>query len=241
MVFLLLMFIIGFSLGIHAQSRKEVTVYLKSGDVIYGKIFSQDSLGGCRIANECGITQLDQNEIEYIGKGGYSGEDLKNSGFYNQSTIALLFGEGQDGFQPKPSLTMVNGWQWQQRFFTGLGLGYEHFDRGVLPLFAEAKYFFMTESFSPFLSFRMGYAFPVEKQQQTDYNGNITDTYGGILLNPEAGIRVALGGGNYFIAGLGYNYQQLSHHEAYYMWGSYDKVVFTNYNRISFRIGFIFQ
>ncbi|MBK6966490.1 MAG: hypothetical protein IPH20_21990 [Bacteroidales bacterium] len=239
--FLLLILVMVSISGAHAQNRKDVTVYLKSGDVIFGRVLSQDSLGNYRISNSCGITLLTSGEIEHMEKGGYSRPDLKNSGYYNQSSIALLFGEGADGFQPKPSLTMVNGWQWGQRFFAGLGVGYEHYDRGVMPLFAETKYMFGTESFSPFLSFRIGYAFPVEKQEQTDYYGNVTETYGGILLNPEAGIRIDVGSKSSFIAGIGYNYQELSYKETYSMWGSYDKTVFTNFNRISVRLGFIFQ
>jgi hypothetical protein len=239
--FILLILVIISTLGASAQSKKEVTVYLKSGDVIFGKVLSQDSLGNYRISNSCGITLLSSGEIDHIEKGGFSRPDLKKSGYYNQSTFALLFGEGQDGFQPKPSLTMVNGWQWGQRFFAGFGLGYEHYDRGVMPLFAETKYMFGAESFSPFLSFRIGYAFPVENQKQTDYYGNITETYGGILLNPEAGIRIAVGSKSAFIAGIGYNYQELSYRETYNIWGNYDKTVFTNFNRISVRLGFIFQ
>lgn len=241
LVFILLILVIFSTTGAMAQGKKEVTVYLKSGDVIFGKVISQDSLGNYRISNSCGITRLTSLEIDHIAKGGFSRPDLKKSGYFNQSTFALLFGEGQDGFQPKPSLTMVNGWQWRQRFFAGLGLGYEHYDRGVMPLFAEAKYMFGTESFSPFLSFRIGYAFPMEKKEQNDYYGNVTETYGGILLNPEAGIRIAVGSKSAFIAGIGYNYQELSYREAYNIWGNYDKKVFTNYNRISVRLGFIFQ
>jgi hypothetical protein len=239
--FILLILILVSTSGASAQSKKEVTVYLKSGDVIFGKVLSQDSLGNYRISNSCGITLLNSGEIDHIAKGGFSRPDLKKSGYYNQSTIALLFGEGQDGFQPKPSLTMVNGWQWCQRLFTGLGLGYEHYDRGVMPLFAEAKYMFGADAVSPFLSFRLGYAFPVEKMQQADYYTNISETYGGILVNPEAGIRIAVGLKNSFIAAIGYNYQELSYKESYNYWGNYDKMVFTNYNRISIRLGFIFQ
>ncbi|MFH1119376.1 MAG: hypothetical protein V1775_06095 [Bacteroidota bacterium] len=237
----LMVVIVPFS-TIRAQNNKSVAVYLKSGDVIFGKILSQDSLVGYRIANDCGITQLSQDEIDHIDKGGFSRPDLKKSGYYNQSTLALLLGEGQDGFQPKPSLTMVNGWQWNQRFFAGVGLGYEHYDRGVMPLFADAKMMLGSGLFSPFFSFRIGYSFPVEKQEQTDYYGNVIETYGGILLNPEAGVSIAAGSKNAFILSIGYNYQELSFRESIYNgWNNYDKRVFTNYNRISVKLGFIFQ
>ena len=239
--FFLTMLFLVFPEGSAAQSRSQVAVYLKSGDVVFGKILSLDSLGNYRISNDCGITQLSPAEIDHIVKGNLSRTDLRKNGYFNQSSIALLFGEGQDGFQPIPSLTMVNGWQWNQKIFTGFGLGYEHFDRGVLPLFAEGMYIFSNESFAPFFSFRIGYSFPLEDQETTEYYAAVSETYGGINLSPEAGISIAVGSKSLFLISIGYHYQELSYKETYNMWGSYDKTVFTNYNRISVRLGFIFQ
>ncbi|NTW26386.1 MAG: hypothetical protein HGA37_16925, partial [Lentimicrobium sp.] len=224
-----------------AQSRKQVAVYLKSGDVVYGRIIAHDSLGNYRISNDCGITQLSQAEIDYIGKDRFSRPDLKKSGYFNQSSIALLFGEGQDGFQPIPSLTMVNGWQWNQKIFTGLGLGYEHFDIGVIPLFAEGMYLFGNESFAPFLSFRIGYSFPLGEQETNEYYATVSETYGGINLSSEAGISIAVGSKSALLVSIGYHHQELSYKETTNMWNNYDKTVFTNYNRISLKLGFVFQ
>lgn len=225
-----------------AQKNREVVVYLKSGEVVYGRILSQDSTGNRQISNDCGIRMLGPEEIDHIAGGGFSRPDVKRRGYYNHSSVALLLGEGMDGFQPKPSLTMVNGWQWAQRIFAGPGIGYEHFGRGVLPLFAESKIMLGTESLSPFLSFRIGYSFPVEKQTSTDYYSSVSETFGGIHLNPEAGIRIATGGMNSLVISIGYHYQELSHRESSNNgWGNYSKQVFTNYNRISLKIGFIFQ
>ena len=225
-----------------AQKNREMVVYLKSGEVVYGRKLSQDSTGNRQISNDCGIRMLKPDEIDHITRGGFSRPDLKKSGYYNHSAVALLLGEGMDGFQPKPSLTMVNGWQWGQRIFAGLGIGYEHFDRGVLPLFAESEIMLGAESFSPFLSFRIGYSFPVEKQTTNDYYSSVSETYGGIHLNPEAGVRIATGGKNSLVISIGYHYQELSHRENNINgWNNYSKEVFTNYNRISVKLGFIFQ
>lgn len=223
-----------------AQGRKEKALYLRSGDVVFGRILTHDSTGNCTLENRCGITRIAATEIDHIVNRNtlYAGE--KSNSYYNQSTVALLFGEGSDGFQPKVSLTMVNGWQWNRQIFTGLGLGFEHYDRGVVPLFAEFKYFLSTAPFSPFVSARIGYAFPAEKLQQNDFYTSIDKTYGGILLNPEAGVRFATRSNGYFIASIGYNYQSLSYHENYMYWTGYDRTVFTDFNRISLRLGFIF-
>lgn len=239
--FFLLIWLLFIPGGLAAQSHKQVSVYLKSGDVVYGRIIDHDSLGNYRISNDCGITQLGPAEIDYIGKDRFSRPDLKKSGYFNQSSVALLFGEGQDGFQPIPSLTMVNGWQWNQKIFTGAGLGYEHFDIGVIPLFAEGMYAFSDEPFTPFISFRIGYSFPVGEQETNEYYTTIEETYGGIMLNPEAGISIAIGSKSALLVSIGYHYQELSFKETYNIWNHYDKTIFTNYNRISLKLGFIFQ
>lgn len=241
---LTLVIMIFFAAGesLFAQKNRKVVVYLKSGEVVFGRILSQDSAGIRQISNDCGIRLLSPGEIDHIGRGGFARPGMKKSGYYNQSTAALLFGEGQEGFQPKPSLTMVNGWQWGQRVFTGMGIGYEYFNRGVLPLFAESKFMIGTESVSPFLSFRIGYSFPVGKHTSTDYYTSVSETFGGIHLNPEAGIRIAAGASNSLILSIGYHYQELSHNEdSFNGWDDYTKKVITNYNRISVKLGFIFQ
>lgn len=224
-----------------AQGKKEVVVYLKTGEVVFGKIQEKDSLGNYRISNDCGIRTYQGTEIDHIDRAGLSRPDLKKNGYYNQTTTALLLGEGKDGFQTIPSLTMVNGWQFNRRIYAGLGLGYEHFDWGVLPLFAETKYMFGYDNIAPFLSFRIGYSFPLEKEFGVSYYGYQTKTCGGILLNPEAGIRIHAGSGNFFILGFGYNYQKLSYKETSESNYNYDRRYITRYNRISVRLGFIFQ
>lgn len=238
---LLLIMCLGLPGNLKAQGKKEVVVYLKTGEVVFGKIQEKDSLGNYSISNDCGIRTYRAAEIDHIGRAGLSRPDFKKNGYYNQTTTALLLGEGKDGFQPIPSLTMVNGWQFKRRIYAGLGLGYEHFDWGVLPLFAEVKYIFGYDNVAPFLSFRMGYSFPLEKEYGVSYYGYQTKTCGGVLLNPEAGIRIHTGSGNFFIMGFGYNYQKLSYKETSGGNYIYDRRYITRFNRISVRLGFIFQ
>ncbi|MBW6490794.1 MAG: hypothetical protein K0B15_06310 [Lentimicrobium sp.] len=229
--------------GAAAQNRKKDAVYLKSGDVVIGKIDNYDSLAGVVISNDCGIWNYRINEVDRIQK--YSDDrksKLKPRGYYNISSVALLLGEGADGFIPYPSITTVNGYQWNQQIFAGIGLGYEFYEWSNLPLFAEVKFMLEPDVVTPFFSFKTGYSFPLSKNKEMDWYGNGGKTFGGVLLSPEAGIKISLSGKSALLLGIGYHYQELSYEEPVYGWmQNYEKKVFVHYNRISLRIGFMFQ
>lgn len=229
--------------GAAAQNRKRDAVYLKSGDVVIGQIDIYDSLKGIVISNDCGIWNYKFDEVDKIQK--YSSvriSNLKSRGYYNISSLALLLGEGANGFIPYPSLTTVNGYQWNQQIFVGAGLGYEFYEWSNLPLFVEVKIMLKPDVLTPFFSFKTGCSFPLSKNKEFNWNGDGGKTFGGVLLSPEAGVRISLSAKSSLMLGIGYHYQELSYEEPDYGWiQDYKKKVFVNYNRISLRIGLLFQ
>ncbi|HLN52316.1 MAG TPA: hypothetical protein VK212_01325 [Lentimicrobium sp.] len=256
-----------------AQSGEAVALFLKGGDVRFGKVINRDQAGNIRLANECGIFNIKATDIDSIKnydvafsndfrqrietlpqstgmmtrilKESKESVSYKEKGFYNITSVALLFGQGQDGFLPIPSLTTVLGWQFNKKMLAGAGIGYEYYEWSVGTLFADLKYMVNQKNVMPFGSFKIGYALPIGKPSETDnYYGEITKYYGGIQLNPEAGIRLHIGQGSSLLLSIGYHFQQLAHDEnTYYFWGSssrYTTKVNTDYNRVSFRLGFMF-
>lgn len=269
----LALFLLMFSFAIvsTAQSVETVAIFLKNGDVRFGKITEAKDNGTIRLINECGIYHIQRSEIDSIKNintsslkedfevaGSYNYQyntatkaPLKNEykpsekGFYNITSVALLFGQGQNGFLPVPSLSTVNGWQFNKRLLTGIGISYEYYEWSVLPVFAEVKYMLGSERIIPYGSLKLGYGFPISSPSDyyEDSNGNITKYYGGIQLNPEAGIRILLSNKSSFLLSLGYHFQQLSYKENnYYWWNSnnFETTVHTDFNRISVRAGFMF-
>lgn len=227
-----------------AQHRNRDAVYLKNGSVVTGRLMAYDSLNGIRITNSCGIWYYPFNEADSVRVfADLEQRRVRKTGYFNYSSAALFLGSGLDGFRPLTSLTMVNGWQYGQRFFAGLGVGYEFYDWDVLPLFAEVRFHFRPAVVSPFLSFRAGYGFPLSRTYSPDnYYGLSGKTYGGVQLNPELGILVPVGQSNSLMIGLGYHYQELSYQNPSNYWIEYQSAkVITYYNRISLRFGFLFQ
>ncbi len=255
-----------------AQSGETVAVFLKGGDVRFGQIVYRDQSGNIQLANECGIFNISNSEIDSISSYNFSFSDdfrrnlesanqpqgkmsrllevsrqkaaYKDKGWYNITSVALLFGQGQDGFLPVPSLTTVVGWQFNSKIFAGAGVGYEYYEWSVGTIFADFKYMLSQKYVMPFLSFRLGYALPLNSPPDTEnYYGDIVKYYGGVQLNPEAGIRLHIGEGSSLLLSMGYHFQQLAHDEnSYYYWGNspYTTKVNTDYNRVSFRLGFMF-
>lgn len=220
------------------------TVYLAGGSALYGKIIKNEEKQPVAIENDCGLWQLKADEVERMVYGAESPENrFKKSGYYNLSSFALLFGEGENGFTPVPSITMINGYRFSPHIFAGVGIGFEHYNWSVMPLFGEFRYVHFPGKFSPLLSVKMGYSFPLEQEPiNTDWQ---TKAYGGLLLSPELGIQIPLNNRSTIVMSVGYHYQMLSHDELQsWGWGTTEtttKRLYTNYNRISLRLGFMFM
>lgn len=165
-------------------------------------------------------------------------------GYYNLSSLALLFGEGQRGYMPFPSLTMVNGYCFQPGLFTGIGLGYEYLDCSMMPIFADVKYILPERRHIPFVSLKLGGAVPLGSNElYSDYGfAEKTTVYGGILISPEFGVLFPQKGKNALLVSVGYHHQEISY-ENFSNRGpeNLGQRTFVNFNRISFRISYLFR
>lgn len=243
---LLILLVFATTSQISAQRVRQDAVFMKNGEMILGKILSQDSITGVRIENNCGIRILPMHEIETITSAShpFSSSFKPNQKYYNYSSLALLFGEGREGYLPIPSLTMVNGYIFHKNFFSGIGIGFEQYEFAVMPLFLSAQYFFGSDRITPFASLRLGYGLPLEKSYAGGWYGMEGKTYGGVGLAPELGISLPAGSRSALMISIGYHHQQLSYDTWEYSWlwpeqGVYKKIT-THYNRISLRVGLTF-
>lgn len=240
----IVIFLLTASLFTEAQTGKTSALFLKSGDVYFGNL-KKDDLGNIKLSNECGIFQFKESEVDSIILKYRNTITSREKGYYNYSSVGFLFGESNEVDRPVPSLTFVNGWQFSNRFFSGIGIGYEHYNWGVIPLFVQSQYMLGSEKLQPFGSFKIGYSFSAEKPEKSDYYNPITKYHGGILLNPEVGVNISTGRTSSLVISLGYQFQQLSRDENpispwSYILYDYKRVIHTDFNRVSFRIGFMF-
>lgn len=228
-----------------AQKRTPNAVFLKDGSVVKGKISEPAGTQGLKIENECGVWLFRPGEFDSIGYQRFKKisitHQIKNKGYYNLSYFGANFGSEEP---PIPVITTINGYHHNPKFFTGVGLGYEYYDFGVMPLFADIRYFVLDERVSPFMSFQTGYGFAVENIKTNNWgwsSGYINETFGGFLLGASAGINFRLTDHSAFNFSLGYRYQKLSYTEQNFdSTNPYHRRVYTIYNRISFTLGFLF-
>jgi len=247
---LFLCFFIGFSFGLlplqtaTAQQKENTMAYLKSGSVLIGKVIESDPEKGITLQNDCGLWLIRPGELDSLVLSPTPvNTQSPGRSFYNHTSFALLFGEGQNGKEPYTSITSVSGIQWNERLFAGAGIGFDHLEWSTFPLFAQLAYVLFQGPVAPFVSAKIGYAFPLEKYDNANYYGpGKSKTYGGIMLSPEAGVKIRLSNRSAFLCSLGYAYQEMSYNEVQNIWdSSYGKRVYTHINRVSLRIGFTFN
>jgi len=225
-----------------AQKLRQNAVYLSNGSVVKGYIIQNDSLNGLRISNDCGIWLYNFNEIDSIGVLHSAKYFIaKNRGYYNITSFSLLIGKGVNNNTPIPSATTINGYKLHPMLATGIGIGYEYYDWGVMPLFADARFFIYDQGLSPFILAQAGYSFSLNNTLQQDWHYTMVETYGGPMLSIGGGFRVGISKNSAFSFSVAYRYQKLLY-EGSNQWDlEFVNRVFTNYNRIALTAGFLFE
>lgn len=236
--------------NLHAQKVRHDLVLLKNGEMVKGVILSRDAEKGIRIESSCGIRVIALAELDTIVEGDANSKRFSTvKGFYNLSSLTLLFGEGEDGFVPLPSLTTTFGYQLTNSTMVGAGLGFEYYKWPVLPLYTEARYLLRDDDILlPWVSLRAGGSLPlVSKYDGGGYYGWVSEgkTYGGLMINPETGVWVPLSRTTGLSVSAGYHHQRLSHDEPLIDWRFGTQIgtkrVYTYYNRINLRLGLYFK
>jgi hypothetical protein len=108
----------------------------------------------------------------------------------------------------------------------------------VVPLFADMSYHFGRNVMSPFIRGSFGYSVPVEDPPETW--GVLTNYNGGFMYAAGLGTFIRLNGQNSLSISMVYRFQSLKS-VITQEWN--DEVLNLNkqYNRIAFRIGFVFE
>jgi hypothetical protein len=172
-------------------------------------------------------------------------ENRKKKGYYNTTQIGMLMGNRQISgripyyypsylsyvppyyfnnytrteLQFSPSVTMTNGYMFNEHWAAGIGVGFEIFDRNLFPVFADIRYTLWDAKISPFFAVKTGYAIGNLKKKHYEnqlyfdfepyyaYNADLRN-YGGFMLHPEMGVKVPLGENADLMFTVAYRYQK---------------------------------
>ena len=152
-----------------------------------------------------------------------------------------------------PSFTFSNGYRFNEHWAAGAGVGFEVFDYNLFPLFAELRYTLWDNKISPFVVVKGGYSFSSSKATHYDnlylnwspYYVNNADLrqYGGLMFQPEIGVKVPLNENCDLLFTAAYRYQETkSVARTDYTAGQFDEWEHSeDLNRLSFGIAIMFR
>jgi hypothetical protein len=230
-----------------ARKGKKDVVYLKNGSVINGQIISSLPSGQVKIkTKDNSLWVFEASQIDSISQ---TENELKqiHFGYFNLTEAGILAGNSDNKYSAPFSLINISGWQFKNGFSVGAGAGVEFFSEAYLPVVADLRYYLKRQGVSPFFGLQGGYSFALDKPDkqyvyQNYYiwsgpSGNTLDIKadGGFLLCPSVGICTSLSDNLALTFSAGYRIMR----HRYTREDNYK--VDIDYNRLSLKVGLIFQ
>jgi hypothetical protein len=152
-----------------------------------------------------------------------------------------------------PSVTISNGYMFNENWAIGAGVGFEIFDHNLFPFFAELRYTLWDSKISPFITMKSGYSFGNFKAKHYDelyinwQPYNVSDAslrhYGGFMFHPELGVKVPLNENSDLLVTAAYRHQKTkSVVRKDYESNQFDEWEHKeNLNRLSFGVAIMFR
>jgi len=101
-----------------------------------------------------------------------------------------------------PTVSMTHGYMFNEHWAVGIGVGFEMFRQNHFPVFLDARYTLWGNRISPFFGLKVGYAFSDFRKNHheilyLDFEPIVVldayfRNYGGLMLNPEMGVKFPL-------------------------------------------------
>jgi hypothetical protein len=236
-------FCVSFLSDLAAQKQQVDAVYLKNGEIYRGSLQNHPDENLIMLQTLCWNNMIfNTGDVDHIEREMVNARNsrmhLPSNGYFNRTDLGALIGAGNNEKNAIFSAQMINGYKINSRFYPGLGIGIELYEQAVVPLFADMSYHFGRNVISPFIRGSIGYSIPVEDPPEnwgvhTNYNG-------GYMYAAGMGTFIRLNGHNSLSISLVYRFQSL---KSVITQDWNDEVLNLNkqYNRIAFRIGFVFE
>lgn len=211
-----------------SQKTMKNTIKFKNGNELRGEVLEKDAKklklkmydGSILVYNLSEIDTVLVNKVK-----------ANNSKFYNRTSFGLLAGN-QSSF----TISAVNGYNFNQKWALGLGVGtekygdYYYWYNGArhLSIYGDLQYSFKNSQSTPYLAFDAGFSSPL-RINNTSKKGFFLGLEFGVLhySNPDFGITTS----------LGYRFSYLQGKHRYYE----DYYTIDYVNQIQIKFGVIFK
>ena len=234
------------TVNIFAQSGKEIDIKVEKNE-IHSRFDNRKEKGFYSIMQ----VSLIMGNSQFTDKSIYAIPDIN----YSSTMIAPVYSypSARTSLAVAPSFTISNGYRLNGHWALGAGVGFEVFDYNLFPLFAELRYTVWDNKISPFLVLKGGYSFSSFKPKHYDdlyldwtpyyVNNAGLRQYGGLLLQPEIGIKVPLTENSDLMFSAAYRYQKTkSVVRKDYSPGQFDEWEHNeDFNRLSFGVAIMFR
>jgi len=234
-----------------ARKGKKDVIYLKNGSVINGQIISSLPSGQVKIkTKDNSLWVFEASQIDSISKATSTFSQI-HTGYFNLTEAGILAGNSNNKYATPFTLMNISGWQFKNRFSVGAGAGVEFLSETYLPVVADIRYYLKRQGLNPFFGLQGGYSFALDKPDKQYVYGGYSDysniwrnptvdaleikAKGGFLINPFVGFSTPLGENLALTFSAGYRImrQRYSREDNY--------LIDIDYNRLSLKIGLIFQ
>ncbi len=250
-------FAVLFTFSGFAQSEKG-HVYLKNGTILKGK-YEYTNAGKLRVESAGNIWVFDAAEIDSVaGRRSSRLAQMEHlpqySRIFYRAEAGVLAGNSQNSQSAPLSFTGTVNYLITPQISAGVGFGAEFLKESYLPAFVNAEYKLRNTWSSPYFFLKAGYQVPLEDSREIYYDvqpywstssiwpgpqpshsyGEL-DPKGGVLINPGIGYSHLFSPGFGMSLGFGYQFHRL-HYK-----GENDYRLDIDYNRLTVKLGFIFN
>ncbi|NQU51066.1 MAG: hypothetical protein HQ522_00860 [Bacteroidetes bacterium] len=250
----LLAFIAFIAFPVFAQSQKG-SIYLNNGTIVKGKFSFSNDLKKLKVESEGNIWVFDANEVDSISYGKVhptNKNDVQNvSSIFFRTEMGVLIGNSENSQSSPFSLTGSLNYSVTPNFSVGGGLGVEFLKESYMPVFINLEYKLRNSYSTPYLFLKGGYQIALEESREVyysnyqpwsssfwpgpDYSQNNMDTKGGFLINPGIGYQRMFSSGFGMSFAFGYQFHRLHYS------GDNDYGLDIDYNRLTIKLGIIFN
>lgn len=253
----LLLFAVIIAFPVFAQLQKGY-VYLKNGSILKGRYQYSEDLSKLKVESAGNVWIFNAGEIDRISGKKEADEwllkeDVKKTPLFMRTEMGVLAGNSDNSQAAPFSFSSSLNYSLNSRLSAGLGIGFEFLKETYLPAFANIEYKLRNADATPYFFLKMGYQVPLEESNEIyggvqpvyyydiwpgpwpTNNAEPLDTKGGIMINPGVGYQRMFSSGFGISFAFGYQFHRLSYR------GENDYQLDIDYNRLTIKLGFIFN
>ena len=232
-----------------AQKNKKEIIHLKNGSVLKGKLVQVDD-DKVVVHSSRNIFVFKNSEIDTITSNWISKPKIaQEKDWFVKTSIGILAGSSDNSKSAPASFMASFNYNLTGGLYAGLGSGVEFYEESYMPAFVNLEYNIRDSHFTPFVGLKGGYLIPLDDKA---YSGSYNyywaassiwpgpqvqeiEPDGGFMLSPSFGFRGMISENFGWMFSFGYRYHQLN------FTGDNDYGIERNYNRLTVRIGIIFN